>query len=116
MVTVEFAIMTGEVCHHDRGVCHDARGLCHHEGVTSTEIRRLAREFGFELAGVARAEPLVEDAQRYLDWVSQGKAGAMGYLSDRRATIRTDPRLLLPSAKSIISVGKLYNGTEPHST
>jgi epoxyqueuosine reductase len=40
----------------------------------------------------------------------------MGYLTDRRATIRTDPRLLLPSAKSIISVGKLYNGTEPHST
>jgi epoxyqueuosine reductase len=84
--------------------------------VTSTEIRRLAKESGFELAGVARAEPLVEDARRYLDWVANGNAGAMGYLTDRRATLRTDPRLLLPSAKSIISVGKLYNGTEPHST
>jgi len=84
--------------------------------VTSTEIRRLAQECGFELAGVARAEPLVEDSRRYLDWVAQGKAGAMGYLTDRRASIRTDPKLLLPGAKSIISVGKLYNGTEPRST
>jgi epoxyqueuosine reductase len=84
--------------------------------VRSSEIRRLARESGFELAGVARAEPLVEDSRRYLDWVELGKAGAMGYLTDRRAMIRTDPRLLLPAAKSIISVGKLYNGTEPRST
>jgi epoxyqueuosine reductase len=76
----------------------------------------LARESGFELAGVARAEPLVEDSRRYLDWVAQGKAGAMGYLTDHRASIRTDPRLLLPGAKSIISVGKLYNGMEPRST
>lgn len=84
--------------------------------MTSTEIRRLAGECGFELSGVARAEPLAEDSRRYLDWVARGKAGAMSYLTDRRATVRTDPRLLLPSAKSIISVGKLYNGTEPRST
>jgi epoxyqueuosine reductase len=76
----------------------------------------MAADCGFELTGVARAEPLVDDARRYLDWVADGKAGAMGYLTDRRATIRTDPRHLLPSAKSIISVGKLYNGTQPHST
>ena len=43
-------------------------------------------------------------------------AGAMGYLTDHRAGIRADPRLLLPTARSIISVGKLYNGPEPRST
>ena len=59
------------------------------------EIKRLARECGFELAGVARAVPLAEDDRRYLNWVERGMAGAMGYLTDRRATIRTDPRLLL---------------------
>jgi epoxyqueuosine reductase len=68
------------------------------------------------LAGIARAEPLGEDNLRYLDWVERGMAGAMGYLTDRRATIRTDPKLLLASARTIISVGKLYNGPEPHST
>jgi epoxyqueuosine reductase len=84
--------------------------------VTGDRVRSLARECGFELAGIARAEPLAEDAGRYLNWVQSGMAGAMGYLTDRRADLRTDPRLLLPSARSIISVGKLYNGPQPRST
>ncbi len=37
----------------------------------------------------------------------------MGYLADHRAALRQDPRNLLPSAKSIICVGKLYNETNP---
>src|SRR5579871_2659303 len=90
--------------------------FCHHGMVTSGQVKHLARECGFELAGAARAEPLAEDNQRYLDWVQQGMAGAMGYLTDRRATVRTDPKLLLASARSIICVAKLYNGPEPRST
>jgi epoxyqueuosine reductase len=43
-------------------------------------------------------------------------AGAMGYLTDRRADLREDPRILLPSARSVICVGKLYNGPQPYST
>ena len=83
--------------------------------MTSDEVKRLARECGFELAGVARAEPLAEDNRRYLDWVERGMAGAMGYLTDRRAQIRTDPKLVLASARTVICVGKLYNGPEPRS-
>jgi epoxyqueuosine reductase len=84
--------------------------------VTASQIKGFARECGFELAGVTRAEPLLEDAQRYLKWVDRGMAGAMGYLTDRRATMRTDPRLLLPAARSIICLGKLYNGPQLRST
>jgi epoxyqueuosine reductase len=72
-------------------------------------------ECGFELAGFARAEPSA-DAARYLEWVARGMAGKMGYLADHRAGLRADPRRLLPSARSIISAGKLYNGPEPRST
>ena len=43
-------------------------------------------------------------------------AGAMGYLTDRRAVVRTDPRLLLACARSIICVGKLYNTPGARST
>ncbi len=84
--------------------------------MTAAHIKVLARECGFELAGIAAAEPLPDDSRRYLDWVDRGLAGAMGYLTDRRAHVRTDPRLLLSSARSIICVGKLYNGPEPRST
>ena len=84
--------------------------------MTATQVKGFARECGFDLAGVTRAEPLLEDAQRYLKWVDRGMAGAMGYLTDRRATMRTDPRLLLPAARSIICLGKLYNGPQPRST
>ncbi len=82
----------------------------------AADVRALARECGFELAGIARAEPLPDDSRRYLNWVDRGMAGAMGYLTDRRAHVRTDPKLLLASARSIICVGKLYDGPEPRST
>jgi epoxyqueuosine reductase len=76
--------------------------------VRSELVKRLAAECGFELAGVARAEPLAE-AGYYAEWVRAGMAGEMGYLTGRRADLRADPRTLLPSARSLICVGKLYN-------
>jgi epoxyqueuosine reductase len=82
--------------------------------LTADDIRALARECGFELAGVARAEP-ASDRARYHDWVAAGHAGAMGYLTDRRAAVRDDPRHLLPSARSVICVGKLYQTPHPHT-
>ena len=83
--------------------------------MTGGEIRELAKQCGFELAGVARAEPL-EDRRHYQEWVAAGFAGEMRYLTDHRAAIREDPRQLLPSARSVICVGKLYNTPWPYST
>jgi len=75
----------------------------------------LAHECGFELAGVALASPNT-DVDRYRRWVASGMAGTMSYLTDDRADVRDDPRQLLPSVRSIICVGKLYNGPQPYST
>jgi epoxyqueuosine reductase len=71
-------------------------------------VKRIARGCGFELAGVARAE-VSPDFERYENWVDRGMAGKMRYLTDRRAEMRRDPRNLLPSARSVICIGKLYN-------
>ena len=71
-------------------------------------VHRIARECGFELAGVAAANP-PEDFARYEAWAAQGMAGEMRYLIDRRADVRRDVRNLLPNARSVICVGKLYN-------
>ena len=83
--------------------------------MTSEKVRALARECGFELAGVARAEP-ANDAARYREWLEAGHAGEMRYLTDQRAAVREDPCNLLASARSIICVGKLYQTPWPHTT
>jgi epoxyqueuosine reductase len=83
--------------------------------LTAAEIRDLARTCGFELAGVAPAVPLPETAW-YQEWVAAGYAGEMRYLTDRRAEVREDPRRLLPSARSIVCTGRLYNTPRPYST
>ncbi len=82
--------------------------------VTSPQVKAIAREAGFELAGVTPAIPS-PDLARYQNWVQRGMAGEMGYLTDRRAGVRADPRNLLPSARSILCLGKLYNTNHPRS-
>jgi len=64
---------------------------------------------------VARAAPVTERGW-YHQWVANGFAAEMRYLTDRRAAVRDDPRHLLPSARSVICVGKLYNSPWPYST
>ena len=83
--------------------------------MTAGEIRGMARACGFELAGVAAAEPS-SDSARYHEWTAAGFAGEMRYLTDRRAQVRDDPRNLLAAARSVICVGKLYNTPLPYST
>jgi epoxyqueuosine reductase len=83
--------------------------------MTSAEVKDIARMCGFDLSGVARAEP-AEDRARYHEWVATGNAGEMRYLTDRRAAVRDDPRNLLASARSIVCVGKVYQTPWPYST
>ena len=83
--------------------------------MTSADVRRMAAACGFELAGVARALP-AKGRDHYRAWVDAGFAGEMRYLTDHRAAMRDDPRTLLPSARSVICVGKLYNTPQPYST
>ena len=79
-------------------------------------VQEIARDCGFELAGVAPAGnpgDTGEDYARYQDWVAQGMAGEMRYLTDRRAEMRRNVCNLLPNARSVICVGKLYNTPDP---
>ncbi len=81
----------------------------------SVTIKKLAVEVGFELCGVAPAVPMVE-ALFYPEWIARGYHGRMGYLEGRRGEMRADPRRLLPSARSVISVGQIYNTEHRYST
>lgn len=77
---------------------------------------RAARRAGFQLAGIAPAAA-VSDFPLYRQWLEDGLGGPLGYLSGHRANLRADPRHLLPSARSVLCVGLLYNtaGPDRHS-
>ncbi len=83
--------------------------------ISASTVKELARACGFELAGIAPALP-AEDFARFEAWRAAGIAGEMHYLTDQRGDLRSDPRNLLPAAKSIVCVGKLYNTGHPRST
>ena len=70
------------------------------------EVKNKARELGFDLVGITGAEPSAF-AEEYREWVAQGYAGEMEYLT-RNLHRRLDPRDLLPDARSIVVVGMNY--------
>jgi epoxyqueuosine reductase len=81
-------------------------------------IQNAALELGFDLCGFAKAEKLDEDAQRLEKWLSEGKNGKMEYMANH-FDLRVDPTLLVPGAKSVITLihnyypEKLQNQNSP---
>ena len=69
-------------------------------------IRRAARRIGFTLCGFARLEP-VAHAEFLRQWLAAGNAASMSYI-ERGLARRLDPRLILPTARTIITVGFRY--------
>ena len=72
----------------------------------AAKIKDRSRALGFDLAGVAPAEP-----SRFRDylrkWLDEGRGGSMNYLSNRFDE-RTDPTTYLPGAQSVICVAMNY--------
>ncbi|CAN5289269.1 tRNA epoxyqueuosine(34) reductase QueG [soil metagenome] len=69
-------------------------------------IKSLAHELGFSFCGIARAEFLEEEAPKLEEWLRRGYQGKMDYL-ENHFDKRLDPRLLVPGAKSVVSL--VYN-------
>ncbi len=69
-------------------------------------IKSLATTLGFEQCGIAKAEPLDEDARRLERWLKNGYQGSMHYM-ERHFDLRVNPSLLVPGARSVITL--LYN-------
>jgi epoxyqueuosine reductase len=78
------------------------------------KAKTLAREVGFDLAGIAKA-----DAPRELgflaEWTSRGYGWEMAYLTSQVAR-RSDLKTAFPWARSVISVALQYDTPAPYST
>ena len=70
------------------------------------QIKDIAYELGFMFCGISKAEFLSEEAPKLEKWLYEGKHGKMHYM-ENHFDMRLDPRLLVPGAKSIVSL--IYN-------
>jgi epoxyqueuosine reductase len=69
-------------------------------------IKATAGKLGFSFCGIAKAEFLREEAPHLEAWLRKGYQGKMSYL-ENYFDKRLDPTLLVPGAKSVISL--MYN-------
>jgi len=74
-------------------------------------IRQQALALGFDPTGITSLGRVGTHAQ-FLEWVSRGYAGEMGYL-ERGADKRADTRLPFEGVRSAIVVGLNYGGKQP---
>lgn len=66
-------------------------------------IKNEAKRLGFDACGIAMAVQLQEDARRLESWLNKGFHGKMQYM-ENHFELRTDPRKLVPGAKSVITL------------
>jgi epoxyqueuosine reductase len=69
-------------------------------------IKELAYAQGFQLVTVAKAEFMEPEAKRLESWLNLNYHGEMGYMANHFDK-RVDPTLLVPGAKSVVSL--MYN-------
>ena len=83
--------------------------------VDSEKIKTWARQIGFDLVGIAPAQPSQRQSQ-YQKFLQAGFAGEMTWLA-RNVDKRLDPAKLVPGAQSIICLAvNYYTGDHPTET
>ncbi len=80
--------------------------------IKEQQIKSLALEAGFDACGVSSACFLAEEDSHIKHWLKEGMNGEMGYM-ERNLEKRLDPRILVPDAKSVISVLINYYSGNP---
>src|SRR5687768_9361347 len=69
-------------------------------------IKEKAKELGFSFCGISKAKFLKDEAPRLEEWLKRNYQGKMSYL-ENYFDKRLDPTLLVPGARSVISL--VYN-------
>lgn len=69
--------------------------------ISRNVIINVASEVGFDLVGVVRSEPLVDERKRFVSWLLAGNASTLSYLG-RNVEKRFDASLLVEGSRSVI--------------
>jgi epoxyqueuosine reductase len=82
--------------------------------ITPSAIKDRARDVGFDLCGIARADSYPE-LSFLPEWLDRGYAATMEWMH-RSADRRADVRRVVPGARSVIVTATLYNTARPYSS
>lgn len=66
-------------------------------------VKSAAKQLGFDFCGISKAVKLEDDARRLETWLNKGMHGTMSYM-EKYFDVRVDPSLLVPGAKSVITL------------
>ena len=80
----------------------------------SQDIKQKAHEIGFQKTGIVPAAALSEEGEQLREWLARGFHGQMSYMA-RAPEQRADPRLLMPSARSVVCVALNYFNPQSHA-
>ena len=80
----------------------------------SAFIKDQAKNLGFSMVGIARADFLFEEGARLDEWLRRGNHGTMAWMQ-KDIQKRVDVRRIVPGAKSVISVALNYYFPAVHS-
>lgn len=80
----------------------------------SNQIKEQAQALGFSKIGIVPATALTEEGAHLRDWLSRNFHGQMSYMA-REPEKRADPKLLLPSAQSVVCVALNYFQPDKHT-
>lgn len=72
------------------------------------QIRAFALQLGFNACGFAKAGPLPSEARRLEEWLKQERNAGMQWM-ENHFDKRTNPTLLVPGAKTVVSVLSSYH-------
>ncbi|MEP6844672.1 MAG: tRNA epoxyqueuosine(34) reductase QueG, partial [Panacibacter sp.] len=81
----------------------------------SAIVKKKAKHFGFDFCGIAKAVKLDDDARRLETWLHKGMHGSMQYM-ENHFDLRINPCLLVPGAKSVITLLLNYYPAQPQSS
>lgn len=75
--------------------------------LTNEIVISLAKEFGFDLIGFAKAVPLSDEIKKLNEWLDKGYQATMSYM-EKNLHKRKNVSEILPEAKSVISLAVNY--------
>jgi len=78
------------------------------KNIITTRIKEICKSYGFFKIGISKAEPLTKESEQLKHWLEEGRNANMGWIA-QDTNKRTNPALVLPEVKSIISLAYLYN-------